>query len=644
MSDMNKTAREFYKTIGAATKKQKGGYDTQATVQRIEDGVCWVHIPGGVSETPAKLTIAAKVGDVVQVRVANGRAFLVGNASAPPTDNTEAIKALTMAGSAAQAAGIAWQKAEEATADAERAHEAAAIAVDNAEIAKDAALEAKADAASAKADAKTANDAANNALQNLYIAEDVAGTVRWIQEHGSYIPTADTSVIERKVYFELVGGAYVPIANPDSEANPSEIGWYELDVTDSQAEYIMAHLAVTSQGLWVLPRSGTYHLTDENNVVLTDENGDQLDALISNGYKALLGSDALTLYDGNNNKVAVYSRSVTLGKNNGWHVLITPGESEHSAGIYLIDPDGKIAQSTTASGVEFDTVRPVKIGDNTAYIIFDGAGHINIIGAAVTLGGANNVNGALRIVNASGTETGSWTHEGLKTIAGEIGGWKINENSLYKGGGYKRAGGAYFGSSGISMSDKFWVDSNGVPYCNGSALRIMSPEGTEYSQIGISFDPFVGEGGSIVDWCGVKFGQEFMYIGDLSGSTINGIELIADVVYANIATTSDRRKKKGISDISNKYIKFFNSLKPRKFRMKDGKSGRVHIGFVAQEVEEALEEAGMTTDDFAGVVINNDVHCLRYGEFIALNSCMLQMMSARIDELEARLERLEADK
>ena len=38
-------------------------YDTGATITRIENGVAWVHIPGGVDETPVKLTIAAEVGD-----------------------------------------------------------------------------------------------------------------------------------------------------------------------------------------------------------------------------------------------------------------------------------------------------------------------------------------------------------------------------------------------------------------------------------------------------------------------------------------------------------------------------------------------------------------------------------------------------
>ena len=73
-----------------ANDRKTSAYDTQATIRRIEGNTAWVHIPGGVDETPVQLTINASEGDTVQVRVSGGRAFLVGNASAPPTDNAYA--------------------------------------------------------------------------------------------------------------------------------------------------------------------------------------------------------------------------------------------------------------------------------------------------------------------------------------------------------------------------------------------------------------------------------------------------------------------------------------------------------------------------------------------------------------------------
>ena len=78
--------------IRKADARKTQPYDTQATVTRVENGIAWVHIPGGVDETPVRLTVDAKKGDTVQVRISGGRAHLTGNATAPPTDDTKANK------------------------------------------------------------------------------------------------------------------------------------------------------------------------------------------------------------------------------------------------------------------------------------------------------------------------------------------------------------------------------------------------------------------------------------------------------------------------------------------------------------------------------------------------------------------------
>lgn len=88
------TTREMLESIIEASKPKTQAFDTVAEVTRVENGTAWVHIPGGVRETPVKLTINAKAGDTVQVRVSGGRAFMVGNASAPPTDDTVADHAI----------------------------------------------------------------------------------------------------------------------------------------------------------------------------------------------------------------------------------------------------------------------------------------------------------------------------------------------------------------------------------------------------------------------------------------------------------------------------------------------------------------------------------------------------------------------
>ena len=105
-------------------------YDASAEVVRVEDGIAWIHIPGGVDETPAFMSVSAQPGDSVRVRVANGQAWISGNETAPPTDDTEAIVAGTKAEKAQVQAEEASETAESAQAAAESAQESAAIAAD----------------------------------------------------------------------------------------------------------------------------------------------------------------------------------------------------------------------------------------------------------------------------------------------------------------------------------------------------------------------------------------------------------------------------------------------------------------------------------------------------------------------------------
>ena len=90
------TEKEFLKVLNNKDKGPKP-YDTTAEVVRVEDGVAWVHIDGGVEETPAELTINAVKGDHVKVRLVGGQAFLIGNGTAPPTDDRVANDALGVA-------------------------------------------------------------------------------------------------------------------------------------------------------------------------------------------------------------------------------------------------------------------------------------------------------------------------------------------------------------------------------------------------------------------------------------------------------------------------------------------------------------------------------------------------------------------
>lgn len=65
-------------------------------------------------------------------------------------------------------------------------------------------------------------------------------------------------------------------------------------------------------------------------------------------------------------------------------------------------------------------------------------------------------------------------------------------------------------------------------------------------------------------------------------------------------STSDKNLKKDITPLDEKYLQFFLLLQPVSYLFKDGTSGRTHIGFISQDVEEAMAKCGISDLEFAG--------------------------------------------
>lgn len=88
----NKLIRQITDAVRQAAAPRTSPYDSAGTVTRVEGRTAWVHLPGGVQETPVRMTINAKAGDNVRVRISGGRAWITGNDTAPPTDDSTANK------------------------------------------------------------------------------------------------------------------------------------------------------------------------------------------------------------------------------------------------------------------------------------------------------------------------------------------------------------------------------------------------------------------------------------------------------------------------------------------------------------------------------------------------------------------------
>ena len=203
------------------------------------------------------------------------------------------------------------------------------------------AIEAHEWAGEAKTDAERANAAANSALSQLGTVEDVVGVLNWMQTHGKYKPTSDQAVVEDKAYWSLTT-VTTPSANPresgyferkeitdegttsyiyeptlDStvttgktyytisrveevaeDANPYDLGYLELaDINEAVSDYINARLALTDKGLYVV-------------------GGDTE----NEGYKILLASDGMTVYDAQGNAVSKFGENIEFSSTRAQYI------------------------------------------------------------------------------------------------------------------------------------------------------------------------------------------------------------------------------------------------------------------------------------------------------------------------------------
>jgi hypothetical protein len=124
-----------------------------------------------------------------------------------------------------------------------------------------------------------------------------------------------------------------------------------------------------------------------------------------------------------------------------------------------------------------------------------------------------------------------------------------------------------------------------------------------------------------------------------------------NMCYHSIINQSDRRSKKDITLVDDdKLMNFYSQLKPSRFKFIDNKDDKYKYGFIAQDVEEAMNNSGISVKDKALIQLPEEDHSmgeprysLSYNEFIPLNTRMIQILTDRINRQDEEIKLLKSE-
>lgn len=238
--------------------------------------------------------------------------------------------------------------------------------------------------------------------------------------------------------------------------------------------------------------------------------------------------------------------------------------------------------------------------------------------------------------------------------AGESGSFVLNPagtNGSYTIAGYKKSGWAMMIGSNFGVTTDGTLRAkdvllNGITAING----ISATGGITADQLWASTEVYIPQN-SVIKFAtsstASAIGMRYASNGLCVGIAASNLRLYGSNVYLGSTTTtvtSDARLKKELSEFTASHEDFFFALKPKTFKYINGTSDRVHFGFIAQEMKEAIESSGLTTQQAAAYVeLESDdetlgeIECaIRYDEIIPLNTYMIQKLWEEVNLLKAK--------
>lgn len=400
----------------------------------------------------------------------------------------------------------------------------------------------------------------------------------------------------------------------------------KITYTDDNDQTVTAYGLIGEAIIGNLLMGETLKIRNENSSIVLDDSG----ITIKNGNTVVFSADIngnLTV------RGTIYSSFGTIG---GWSIS-SSGITKNNAGIYSGTAESK--PSLIASGSS-----PIRFyaGGNGASsrkfaVLEDGslyAAGVDITGGTVSTASDNTTAtlaaGEVKITNTSGGTIFDQKRFTKMYLSGTAVAFRTTNSGLLSS---LQCGGNIYWERGIHMPS----------LADGWGIRasLNTSDVTNFS-IGVDNQGYWEEFMPIQDPP-----THFGYVGisfNMSGTDSNCNARLIGTWQGTLTDPSDRNLKNSIEPLSDRYERFFDLLKPARFKFNDGTSGRYHTGFIAQEVEEAIEKSGLSTDEAALFVrfSNEDpatgsietTYGLRYSEFVAINTLEIQKLKRRVAELE----------
>lgn len=238
-----------------------------------------------------------------------------------------------------------------------------------------------------------------------------------------------------------------------------------------------------------------------------------------------------------------------------------------------------------------------------------------ILGGTLTLGGSNNGNGKIVVLNSLGEESLTVENTGIELVNGNI-----TSTANVRVGGQEMQSTARFGGGAI-----FITAGEAQSMIYPGSITAQAPYGSGYASVAA----MARVAGTPYDYGSIVLGisdQDLTTNIWLRGDTGNG------QFAGTVSQGSDRRLKDNIHDLPDALVDALLDLQPKAYTLKA--SGKKSFGFVAQDVQETPLADALVLETESGML-----H-LDYTSLHALEVAALQRMRSELDALKKELEEM----